>query len=210
VTCQRELANLLSRYKIPAPSEAGDQFLRYLSLLEKWGRRVNLVGSMSWENLGPLFEEGLWAGLKYPKKALVHLDIGSGGGFPAIPIRILNRAMQLQLIESQTKRAVFLETACESLGMKGVTVHNCTLRSFLKGDEKEGEWDCISWKALKLSRNDFSLLVGRSREGVSFWIFHSTGIPIEGGELNPALRFCFKKVMPGKRKWYLSVYERHA
>jgi 16S rRNA (guanine527-N7)-methyltransferase len=210
VTCQGELANLLLRYKIPETSEAGDQFLRYLSLLEKWGRRFNLVGSLSWENLGPLFEEGLWAGLRYPKKALVHLDIGSGAGFPAIPIRILNRTMQLQLIESQTKRAVFLETACETLGIREVTVHNCTLRSFLKGDEEEGEWDCISWKALKLGRKDFSLLVSRSKEGVSFWIFHGSEIPIEGGELDPALRFCVKEGMPGKKKWYLSVYERHA
>jgi 16S rRNA G527 N7-methylase RsmG len=209
VTCLRELANLLSRYEVPATSKAEEQFLTYLAMLEKWGRRVNLVGSLSWENLGPLFEEGLWAGLRYPKKALVHLDIGSGAGFPAILIRIVNPAMQLQMIESQTKRAIFLETVCEALEMREVQVHNCTLGTFLQKDEEEGKWDCVSWKALKLGRKDFSLLLGRSREGVSFWIFHGSEIPVEGGELDPALRFCGKDVMPGKKNWCLSVYEKH-
>lgn len=118
--------------------------------------------------------------------------------------------MQLLLIERQTKRAVFLETACETLGIKEVSVHNCALGSFLQEDEGEGRWRCVSWKALKLRRREFSLLLGRSRYGTAFWIFHGSEIPVEGGELDPALVFRDKDVMPGRKSWYLSVYEKRA
>jgi 16S rRNA (guanine527-N7)-methyltransferase len=208
LTCQRELIDLLTRYGVSPASVAGDRFLKYLSLLEKWGRRFNLVGSLSWENLGPLFEEGLWAGEKYPKTVMAHLDIGSGAGFPALPIRIVNPAMLLRMVESRTKRAVFLETACHTLGLDGVLVNNSTLRAFLQKEAAHASWDCVSWKALRLRRGDFAALVKGAKMGASFWVFHGEELPVEGGRLEPAVRFCSRDAAPMKPGWHLSVYRK--
>ena len=208
LTSKQQLTDLLSRYGIPEASESCARFLAYLALLEKWGCRFNLVGSLSWDSIGPFFEEGLWAGERYPKGSLVHLDIGSGAGFPALPMRIIHPGMRLHLIESRTKRAVFLETACAELGLTGVRVHHCTLRTFLEEETAERIWDSVSWKALKLRRADLVSLVNASKAGTEFWIFHGEAIPVEGFEIGSLLRLCRRDSAPARRGWSLSLYRK--
>jgi 16S rRNA (guanine527-N7)-methyltransferase len=204
----QQLIDLLEKYRIPAVSETGGRFLAYLALLEKWSRRFNLVGSLSWSNLGALLEEGLWAGEKYTKKPQAHLDIGSGAGFPAIPMRIINPAMRLQMVESRAKRAIFLESACASLGLTEVLVHNCTLRAFLQRESSARSWDCVSWKALKLKRKDFVSLVNHSKSGTDFWAFHGAEVPVEGGEIDSLVGLCRRDSAPARRNWRLSIYRK--
>jgi 16S rRNA (guanine(527)-N(7))-methyltransferase RsmG len=51
------------------------------------------------------------------------LDIGSGAGFPGIPIKIVQPAIHIILAEGRKKRASFLEDTCELLGLKGIEVY---------------------------------------------------------------------------------------
>ncbi len=210
MTCARELAQLLSTHGIEPESECGARFFSYLRLLEKWNRRVNLVSCTSWAILGPLFEEAILAGEIYPKRALWHLDIGSGAGFPALPMRLLNPSMQLRMVESRSKRGIFLETACAELGLLQTSVSNCTLEKYLRTEGKDGGWDCISWKAIILTQKDFDALAEKAKEGTLFWVFHGKELPVEGGEWNPALRLNRREAIPGKPAWFLSIFSKHS
>ena len=51
------------------------------------------------------------------------LDIGSGAGFPGIPIKIVKPEIQVVLAEGRKKRAIFLEETCELLGLEGIEIH---------------------------------------------------------------------------------------
>ena len=62
------------------------------------------------EGIGPLGETAI--------------DIGSGAGFPGLPIKILRPALSLTLLEAHAKRAAFLERLVQRLGLQGVTVVN--------------------------------------------------------------------------------------
>ncbi len=208
MNADQELRRLLLRYGIREESESGEQFLAYLGLLEKWNRRINLVSSTSWDILGPLFEEGIWAGQRYPKRDVRHLDIGSGAGFPALFLKLQNPHMKLRMVESQTRRYVFLETAGQALALKNASVSNCTLDAYLQGESANEGWDCVSWKAIKLSRRDYSRLVTRASGGTEFWVFQGRDLPVEGGEIHPDLRQTLREAIPGKSAWQLVIYQK--
>ena len=203
---ERQLRRLLSQYGISA--ECGRGFLTYLGLLEKWNNRINLVSSTSWDIVGPLFEEGIWAGQFYPRGVVRHLDIGSGAGFPALSLCLLNSDMHLRMVESHTKRAVFLETACEALFLKRASVFHGTLETLLKSSSEGDVWDCVSWKAVRLRRKDFTMLARRAATGTAFWIFQGVDVPVEGGIAESSLKLECTREVPNKPAWQLSIYHK--
>jgi 16S rRNA (guanine527-N7)-methyltransferase len=89
VESAEELNRLLDEFGIPAGSDSGLKLRTFLKLLEKWNARINLTSSTDWNVLEPLFAEGLWASGFYPAGFVQHLDIGSGAGFPGLPMRIM-------------------------------------------------------------------------------------------------------------------------
>jgi hypothetical protein len=116
--------------------------------------------------------------------------------------------MRLQMIESRTKRAVFLETVCQALGLTGTRVHNCTLSAFLQDQGFNRGWNCVSWKALILKRADFVSLVDKSSAGTEFWTFHGAEIPLAGVEIEALLGLCDRESAPVARSWSLSIYRK--
>src|SRR5262249_2319729 len=113
------LAELLGRYELPRQDELLVKFSRYLALLQKWNRRMNLTASTDWGQLRPFFEEAIWSSGFYPDGLVRHLDLGSGAGFPAVLIRVIKERMVLDLVERRTKRAVFLQTVVQQLALTG-------------------------------------------------------------------------------------------
>jgi len=187
--------------------ELFDRLSQYWKLLEKWNARINLTASTDWEKLAPFFGEAIWAASLYPDGPVRHLDIGSGGGFPALVLRILRPEMILDLVESRYKRALFLETAVEELSLVHVRVHNQQLREFLSRREENKPWDVISWKGIRLRAKELSLLSRRKHPKTQFWIFHGDTFrpaPLEG--LSPSLRLFRRERCPCKPLWYLSIY----
>jgi hypothetical protein len=202
------LSALLARYGFPPGSEAARLFEGYLALLKRWGRRINLVGSLEWGVLGPLFEEGLWCARFYPDGAACHLDIGSGAGFPALPLCFALPRLRLELLESRNRRAAFLETVAAELCPGRAVVREARLSDWLGARREPGEWEVVSWKGLTLSSADFGRLCEWSRPGVQLWVFHGRELPLEDPEDVRRLRLCRRESCPAKAGWQLSVYER--
>ena len=178
----------------------------YLELLEKWNRRINLTSSTQSETIWVLLGEAVWAAGLYPAGSSYHLDIGSGAGFPALIMRVLNQRMKLDLVESRGKKAVFLETVIQELGLIETQVFNTRLQNYLKICSRDS-WDCISWKGVKLSDDDLSLLAQLSKVDTQFWLFHGEQLPLEKpDEVGRWLQFLRRKDFPGKRGWHISIY----
>jgi 16S rRNA (guanine(527)-N(7))-methyltransferase RsmG len=201
------LKELLLHAGIALESNAGRRLSSFLTLLKKWNARINLTASTEWEAIGPLFEEAVWAAQYYPQGAVNHLDIGSGAGFPALPLRILIPRIHLDMVESRSKRCVFLESAVHDLGLENVRIINSRLAAFLQATE--GSWDCVSWKAVKLSSGDICVLAARATLGTRFWMFHGAA-PAVGDPLilEKELQLEQREACPVKRGWWLSVYRK--
>lgn len=98
---------------------AASALARYLRLLTEWNARVNLVSRRSTlADLVGHVADSLGALPFLPsRRALRLLDIGSGGGFPAIPILLARPEASGVLVEATGKKAAFLVEAIRSLGL---------------------------------------------------------------------------------------------
>ena len=202
------LSELARRFGLDEKGEEAGRLLRYLRLLEKWNARINLTASTAWPAIGVMFEEALWAAGYLPTQGVFHLDIGSGAGFPAIPLHIVRPALRLELLESRAKRAVFLESAVAELGMTATRVVCQRAEDYFRGQAAFG-FDLVSWKGIKLSGDVFGLLMGLSRPGTHFWIFHGDELPVaDPDELDRQLKLLKRNDFPGRSGWQLSIYEK--
>jgi 16S rRNA (guanine(527)-N(7))-methyltransferase RsmG len=204
-----ELKRILDKAGIVSGSEAWLKFLEYLALLQKWNARINLTGSTEWDVLGPLFGESIWASAFYPDRITRHLDIGSGAGFPAIPMRILAPQISLELVESRAKRAYFLERVVAELNLGGIVVHQERIEKFL--GRIPAKWDCFSWKALKLNNEELRELFSHANPESLFWMFHGKELAVQDPRMAAAeLEIMREEGFPGRKEWRLSIYRLKA
>lgn len=103
--------------------EQAAAFMAYLGELKKWSRAYNLTGLRTDRDIviknfldSVLFCSVIPAGLH----SLA--DIGSGAGFPGIPIKIVRPDLKVILIEPTQKKALFLKHVCHMLGLQDVQV----------------------------------------------------------------------------------------
>ena len=117
------IAELLAPYGVePAPLLL-EKLSAYLDLLLKWNERTNLTAIRdAKEIVGRHFGESLYAARYVPAEALTLLDLGSGAGFPGLPIQLARPGMAVTLAESQNKKAAFLREAVRVLEVP-VSVH---------------------------------------------------------------------------------------
>jgi 16S rRNA (guanine527-N7)-methyltransferase len=77
------------------------------------------------------------------------LDIGSGAGFPAIPVKIFRTDLHVTLLEASRKKCSFLKEVIRRLGLREISVLNCRLEELLKKEIKPS-FDVIVSRAPKL------------------------------------------------------------
>ena len=201
------LQQLLMESAVPPNSEVALRLKSYLDLFEKWNSRINLASSTEWRVIGPMVREAIWAAAFYPPEAVSHLDIGSGAGFPALLLKSLMPRIELDMVERREKKCGFLETAAHALGLGGVYVHHALLSEYLLGCAGGKSWDCMSWKALKLSAEELLQLRAHCHSRTQLWMFHGKQAATEGTEtLRPGFELFRKEKVPGARESFLSVY----
>ena len=98
----------------------------YLDLLLQWNSRINLTAIRSPDDIVRRhFGESLFAArhLLPPGQEIPSvIDIGSGAGFPGIPLKIWDAGIALTLVEAHQKKATFLREVARALGLENVTV----------------------------------------------------------------------------------------
>src|SRR5215468_1058001 len=99
----------------------------YLDLLLKWNSKINLTSLRDPEAIVLRhFGESLFAARHlFPGPiASSVIDVGSGAGFPGIPIKIWNESTELTMVESNGKKATFLREAARALNLRQVAVES--------------------------------------------------------------------------------------
>ncbi len=128
-----------------------DQFLFYLQEVVKWNAKTNLTGHKKEEEMvGNLFIDSLACTRVFsPETACSILDIGTGAGFPGIPIGIVSPLQDVTLLEPNLKKVAFLHHIIGSLGLKNVRVEPCRIEEFAKKPEFRKKLDWVFMKALR-------------------------------------------------------------
>ena len=101
-----------------------EQFSEYLALLLRWNAKTNLTSVREpGEMVRRHFGESLFlARMVSGEATATAIDIGSGAGFPGIPLKIYSPAVVVTLIESQNKKATFLKEVIRELTLTNINV----------------------------------------------------------------------------------------
>ena len=102
------------------PETAANQLMRYLTEWKRWNAKINLTANTDERSV---VNKHIHESLQYTRaiSSLGNLaDIGSGAGFPGIPVKVLLPDLDIVLIESQRKRVSFLKTVIRSMGLEKI------------------------------------------------------------------------------------------
>jgi 16S rRNA (guanine527-N7)-methyltransferase len=113
----------LTPYGVTASELLCDQIRAYIDLLLRWNQKISLTTvTDSTEILRFHFGESLFAAGTVPIRHGRLADVGSGAGFPAVPIRMVSEDLSAILVESNQKKATFLAEVVRELDLKNVEV----------------------------------------------------------------------------------------
>jgi 16S rRNA (guanine527-N7)-methyltransferase len=125
------IAELLRPYigEVELSGELQEQLRLYLDLLLRWNARINLTAVRGPEQIVTRhFGESLFGARLLlqnagtTQAAITLADVGSGAGFPGIPLKLWTPQIQLTLIESQNKKATFLREVIRTLKLESAHV----------------------------------------------------------------------------------------
>jgi 16S rRNA (guanine527-N7)-methyltransferase len=112
------IVKALRRFHLDANSEQISQIQRYMSMLLAWNEKINLTAIRDpVEILYRHFCESMFAAAAIPELQGRLADVGSGGGFPGIPLKIAKPELQVFLVESNIKKATFLAEVVRDLNL---------------------------------------------------------------------------------------------
>ena len=125
IELKEELKRLAKKIDININNEQADKFLKYMDLLLEWNEKINLTAiTEKNEIILKHFIDSLTIIKDIPNNSKM-LDLGTGAGFPGIPIAIMKDDSQILLVDSLNKRINFLNIVIENLELENVkTLHS--------------------------------------------------------------------------------------
>jgi len=138
------MQSVLRLYGVEADSELCEKIRIYVSTLLQWNAKISLTTITDPEQIlrvhfGESFFAANVSGIVNGRVA----DIGTGAGFPGIPIRMVRQALQLTLVEAVAKKVAFLGEVLRKINISGVHIIRCRME-----DISDAGFDLITARAL--------------------------------------------------------------
>ncbi len=132
---------------ITLTEEQKQQFDTFYELLVEWNKVMNLTGITDYEEVN---EKHFVDSVSIVKAIDIHkvktvIDVGTGAGFPGIPLKIVFPHLQIVLLDSLNKRINFLNTVIATLGLEGIETIHGRAEDFAKQLKYREQFDlCVS------------------------------------------------------------------
>jgi 16S rRNA (guanine527-N7)-methyltransferase len=196
MSAARELRDRIRRRARKAGVELApdviDRLDRYYALLAKWNEKINLTSfplPPGGEDKGVdrLLIEPVVAARHVPAGAKKALDVGSGGGSPAIPLKLAAPQLHLRMVESKTRKAVFLREALRALGVKDAEVESARFEELLARPELHEALDLVTIRAVRVEPRTLVTLQAFLKPGGQLFLFRGAGGADIADALTPPL-----------------------
>jgi 16S rRNA (guanine527-N7)-methyltransferase len=150
---QQRLAERAAAAGIALVPDVAARVETYYRLLATWNQKINLTGldlsQLSDSALDRLLIEPIAAAAYAPAGARV-IDIGSGGGSPAIPFAIAAGARSLRMIESKTRKSVFLREAARAVQLPAVEIETARFEELIARADLHEAHDILTIRAVRV------------------------------------------------------------
>ena len=140
------------------PALAG-RLAAYVDLLQRWNARLNLTAlDDSDHGLDRLVIEPLAAARRVPRSAARLIDLGSGSGSPAIPLRMALGSGSLVMVEARQRKAAFLREAVRRLEPADCTVEAGRFEDLAARPDLRGKFDLLTVRGVRIGGRELQRL----------------------------------------------------
>ncbi len=149
-----KMRNILSEWNLELTAEKEQQFLTFYEMLVEKNKVMNLTAITEFEDVVEkhFLDSISLCQVMDLNKPLTLLDLGTGAGFPGIPLKIMFPELKITLADSLNKRLLFLNEVMEALNLKDIeTVHGRAEELSKRKDYRESFDLCVSRAVANLS-----------------------------------------------------------
>ena len=182
---------------IPLTDATAQRLEEYFSLLARWNARINLtslpLAGTAREAVDRLFIEPLVVARHLEDIPLRWLDLGSGGGSPAIPIKIYRPRLRLTMVESRLRKTSFLREAIRVLALVDAAVENLRFEDLAAREELRGRVDLMTARGVRVGAQLLSTCRALLTERGRFVMFGHNALPPDSGLVPTTLPWFFER-----------------
>jgi len=201
------IEDTLRTYGVTIESGTADEIRAYISLLLKWNKTISLTTVTNPEEILKFhFGESMFAAssVNFGESRLA--DVGSGAGFPGLPLAMVTPGLNVTLIESNTKKCAFLSEVARELQLRNVTVFRGRMEDFPLRSER---FDLVAARALGQHIELLAWAKDHLRSGgkVVLWLGETDSRELS---LDPDWAWEPAKLIPGSERRYLLAGSRQS
>jgi 16S rRNA (guanine527-N7)-methyltransferase len=182
--------DILTKYFTKLDDNQTDKFKKLYNLYEDWNQKINLVSRKDFDNF---YTHHVLHSLSIAKfidfkKGTKIMDLGTGGGFPAIPLAIFFPDVQFLAVDSIAKKIMVVEDVIEKLELK-----NCSAK-VARAETITDQFDFVITRAVA-PLSDLLFWTKGKIHPIAFNNLNNGIIALKGGDLKEEIRECKRKVV---------------
>lgn len=145
---EKEIMGYVEELGIKLSKEQAEMFFNYMNLLLEWNEKINLTAiTEEKEVIVKHFVDSLTIAKYIPEGASL-VDVGTGAGFPGIPLKIIREDLKITLLDSLQKRINFLDVVIKELNLENIETIHARVEEFGKNSKYRESFEVATSRAV--------------------------------------------------------------